>query len=371
MYGTLALVALIALVVLVWAGRAIFNGRVRASSGRNRQPRLGVVDAYDIDRQRQLVIVRRDGVEHLVMIGGPNDVLIESGIVRVAVPSRERAERETISNGQTAPEAKIFVQPQFEPLPPAPNLEDQPPFQGAAVAVSPPLSGTPPPLNPVAPAPPKSMMARVAARITSAAAVDPQITEGPTAPFKNEDTANSGATPKFAQNTPLERLAPLKSGVVVPQIVPPQQSEAPSVQPVHTPEDLELLRQLQSWVPQQAPNAAEMIKSEPELVTLQTPSAVAQPVSTPSAIAAPVSIAPVRPSLSTAPPRPTFTPRTFTPMKPVAPPLRLDPVASPAPPVTKVETTELSVAERSTSASQLDDLEEEMARLLGRPVKSE
>ena len=52
--------------------------------GRARQPRLGIVDAFDLDRQRQLVIVRRDHVEHLLMIGGPNDVVVESNIVRAA-----------------------------------------------------------------------------------------------------------------------------------------------------------------------------------------------------------------------------------------------------------------------------------------------
>ena len=52
--------------------------------GRARQPRLGIVDIYDLDRQRQLILLRRDNVEHLLLIGGPNDVVIETNIVRVA-----------------------------------------------------------------------------------------------------------------------------------------------------------------------------------------------------------------------------------------------------------------------------------------------
>ncbi|WP_230530791.1 hypothetical protein [Microvirga roseola] len=51
---------------------------------RSRQPRLGVVDIYELDRQRQLVLLRRDNVEHLLLIGGLNDVVIETNIVRVA-----------------------------------------------------------------------------------------------------------------------------------------------------------------------------------------------------------------------------------------------------------------------------------------------
>lgn len=48
--------------------------------GRNRQPRLQVLDAAAIDTRRRIVLIRRDNVEHLVMIGGPTDLVIESGI---------------------------------------------------------------------------------------------------------------------------------------------------------------------------------------------------------------------------------------------------------------------------------------------------
>lgn len=67
--------------------RRITGGRLRMSGGGNaraRQPRLGIVDVYDLDRQRQLVLLRRDNTEHLLMIGGPNDVVVETNIVRVA-----------------------------------------------------------------------------------------------------------------------------------------------------------------------------------------------------------------------------------------------------------------------------------------------
>jgi flagellar protein FliO/FliZ len=63
--------------------RFTFRRRLRLPrNGRARLPRLGTVDAFDLDRQRQLVIVRRDNVEHLLMIGGPNDVVIEADIIR-------------------------------------------------------------------------------------------------------------------------------------------------------------------------------------------------------------------------------------------------------------------------------------------------
>lgn len=47
-----------------------------------RQPRLGIVDIYEMDAQRRLILLRRDGVEHLLLVGGPNDLVIEQRIER-------------------------------------------------------------------------------------------------------------------------------------------------------------------------------------------------------------------------------------------------------------------------------------------------
>ena len=45
-----------------------------------RQRRLGIVESTSIDGRRRLLLVRRDNVEHLIMTGGPVDVLVETGI---------------------------------------------------------------------------------------------------------------------------------------------------------------------------------------------------------------------------------------------------------------------------------------------------
>src|SRR5579862_8941092 len=77
-------IAAVAIIALTIAYRALFAHRLRLpGGGRARQSRLGLVDAFSLDGQRQLVLVRRDNVEHLVMIGGPNDVVVESQIIRV------------------------------------------------------------------------------------------------------------------------------------------------------------------------------------------------------------------------------------------------------------------------------------------------
>ena len=78
-------VILVLLVLLGLFARQIKDGRLRIKGqggGRTRQPRLGVVDIHDLDRQRQLVLIRRDNVEHLIMIGGASDVVVETNILR-------------------------------------------------------------------------------------------------------------------------------------------------------------------------------------------------------------------------------------------------------------------------------------------------
>src|SRR5512144_1466856 len=55
-----------------------------------RPPRVAVIDAAAVDRRRSVVLIRRDNVEHLLMIGGPTDVLIEPNIIR-ATGAREPA----------------------------------------------------------------------------------------------------------------------------------------------------------------------------------------------------------------------------------------------------------------------------------------
>lgn len=49
--------------------------------------RLEVVDHASIDGRRKLILIRRDDVEHLLLTGGPVDVVVESGIKATARPA--------------------------------------------------------------------------------------------------------------------------------------------------------------------------------------------------------------------------------------------------------------------------------------------
>jgi len=60
-----------------------------ASFKKIHQGRVAVIDAAAVDGRRHLILIRRDNVEHLLMIGGRSDVVIEANIVRAAAPARE------------------------------------------------------------------------------------------------------------------------------------------------------------------------------------------------------------------------------------------------------------------------------------------
>src|SRR5215470_16132569 len=85
-----AFVAVLALIGgAAWLVRRFANNRLGANTSRGRMPRLAVIDAAAVDGRRRLVLVRRDNIEHLLMIGGPTDIVVEANIVR-ATPQREQ-----------------------------------------------------------------------------------------------------------------------------------------------------------------------------------------------------------------------------------------------------------------------------------------
>jgi hypothetical protein len=73
---------------IAWAVRRFGSGRLGTST-RGRQPRLAVIDYASVDGRRRLILVRRDNVEHLLMIGGPSDIVVEPNIVRAVPAARD------------------------------------------------------------------------------------------------------------------------------------------------------------------------------------------------------------------------------------------------------------------------------------------
>jgi flagellar biogenesis protein FliO len=128
-----ALILVLALIALtVWLMRRFGDTRgVTASGGRGRQQRLAVLDSASVDARRRLVLIRRDNVEHLILIGGPTDVVIEPGIVRAQPVSGTRAlprgyeaeDFEAPIVPETTAEPERAAPPQPAPAPRAPSPE--------------------------------------------------------------------------------------------------------------------------------------------------------------------------------------------------------------------------------------------------------
>lgn len=77
---------LVLLVPLVWR---LFAAGPRHINLRGRQPRLSVIETTTLDVRHRLVLVKRDNVEHLLLVGGPSDIVVESNITRGGVVVRE------------------------------------------------------------------------------------------------------------------------------------------------------------------------------------------------------------------------------------------------------------------------------------------
>ncbi|HLG84369.1 MAG TPA: flagellar biosynthetic protein FliO [Bradyrhizobium sp.] len=105
-FAFLAVLALIG--VAAWLVRRFASSRLGASTNRGRMPRLAVIDAAAVDGRRRLVLVRRDNIEHLLMIGGPTDIVVESNIVR-ASQSREQLPQRTGLPPAATPEPSRIV----------------------------------------------------------------------------------------------------------------------------------------------------------------------------------------------------------------------------------------------------------------------
>lgn len=75
----MALVFVVGLILAIgWLARRAGLGVPALAKGRRK--RLAIVEMIAVDPRRRLVLVRRDDREHLLLIGGGNDIAVETGI---------------------------------------------------------------------------------------------------------------------------------------------------------------------------------------------------------------------------------------------------------------------------------------------------
>jgi hypothetical protein len=123
------ILVLVLIAISAWLLKRFGTSRIATQGGRGRQQRLAVLDSAAVDARRRLVLIRRDNVEHLILIGGPSDVVVEPNIVRAQPASGARVA--TRQAGYEDEETSLipdaaFAEPEPRPTPaPAPAARVQ------------------------------------------------------------------------------------------------------------------------------------------------------------------------------------------------------------------------------------------------------
>jgi flagellar protein FliO/FliZ len=348
------------------------NPSLKGSGGRGRQARLGVLDVLAIDSRRSLVIVRRDNVEHLIMIGGPNDVVVESAIVRNAGVVREPA----------APSVELGVRPEPGRGPaPAAQRQAPPPVRGAQrhepmLSATPAQPPAPPTAQPVAtpqaaPKTPAAAPPVVAAPPPAAVPPTPGPTAEPNADARARRAPAGPAPAEIAPPQPDARPAEVRPPITRP--APPRAVEPPRPRPTRDmprpeaprpdaprPETARIEPAPAAPAAPAAPQPGSLLRPlRPALAPVRSEPTPGDPAATPphadplfNDIAARLgeALGAAPPAGASASPRPAPRPG------PTAP----SPASRPVPP---------QPAGEAPARSAFDSLEEEMASLLGRDTK--
>lgn len=308
-----AFIAVLALIGLAtWLVRRFAGNRLGTGANRGRMPRLAVVDAAAVDGRRRLVLVRRDNIEHLLMIGGPSDIVVEPNIVRATPPQQQMPPRAPL------PPVAEPAWADAEPLRPEP-LEE-------------PMALPEPPPRPARPAFAEEMRRPPAPERRVEPRADPLAGFSPEPMVRQEPAMREPPMREPAMREPPPRLAP-RAEPPPPPLAPrparPEPPKAPS--PVRPPE--RPVAAVPSPTAAADKNLAEMAQ--------RLEAALRRPGASPITDRAPP-VAPEGPSgRAASPPRPA---------------------ANEPPPVP-------ADAERPAESpkAQFKNLEDEMASLLGRP----
>lgn len=314
-----AFIVVLALIgVAAWLVRRFAGSRIGANTQRGRMPRLAVIDAAAVDGRRRLVLVRRDNVEHLLMIGGPTDIVVEPNIVRAA-PSRD----------QLPQRPNAAEPPRLAPMPDAGSWADEAPRPELLDHPEPQMPEPPP--RPARPSFAEEMR-RPAPTLAERRSEPPlaSFPPEPIAPRPEREPRPEPLPPRVARSEP--PLMPRPPRGSEPMKMPPVRAEraaAPSPPPPPPVPQAPLVPPPAAAAPSSAEqNLAEMAQRLEAALRRPAGETIAPPVA---------------PEPPPAPPRATRS----------EPPAPLAPPAKPA-------------AEKTS----FENLEDEMASLLGRPKPS-
>lgn len=263
------------------------------AGGRNRRTRLAVLDAAAVDDRRRLVLIRRDDVEHLILIGGPTDVVVEQDIrlgeraARTIAAAPDHA-LDAYDHGDEAlqphpvPLAPLAPPPPpgpaaqpiaARPAPPAPPRQpgramERPPVQRVA-ATQRPASVEPAPTPPPPPAP-----------AAPAAPAQQQVAPRPVAPVPARQTLTPVAQQAPVPAAPQQKrtIRPVMPRVTLPAATQPsfappaeeRREPQPSARVTPHPARAQATRRAQQQPPQPAPAPVENELDDALLQELET-----------------------------------------------------------------------------------------------------
>jgi flagellar protein FliO/FliZ len=339
-----AFVVVFALLALaLWLVRRFGGERISSGGGRGRQPRLAVIDAATLDSRRRLVLIRRDNVEHLLLIGGPADLLVEPNIVRSTAAPRELPR--PVPATDPLPRAVPLGEDNSWPLQPEPAPRAELPRQEPRPE----------------PRPPRPSVAPASLGENEPAAKEPEFPPSPSSPPRErrprpdplsglaEELARVPPAPEAPRLEPPVRSTPRREARPRPQAPPPPlpaASAAPKFHPGADQNLAEMAQRLEAAL--RRPNLKDESRTTPPpspKVERKMPEAII-------------------PEPKAAEPKPEETVQSnASPDNPVSPPA---PAEQPA--TARTEERPPRTEERPPQQKSIyDSLEQEMASLLGKP----
>jgi hypothetical protein len=321
--------------VAAWVVRRYANNRLGANTQRGRMPRLAVIDAAAVDGRRRLVLVRRDNVEHLLMIGGPSDIVVEANIVR-AMPNRD----------QMAPRPAVGEQPpRIAPLPDT-AWNDEAARSDARSAES--FDHHPEPQMPEPP--PRPARPSFADEIRRPAPMPmPERRSDPLTGFAPESISGrpEPAPPRLPRNEPL---------------MPRPQRELPKAPPIReAPPVREAMPMREASPAREAPPIREAMPARDTPAVRETPARAPERAAAPPPPPPPPAPVPPSADQNLAEMAQRLEAALRRPAEPVAPPV------APETPPARTSRNEPPAPTPAPQKSGFENLEDEMASLLGRP----
>lgn len=291
----IAFVVVFALIGLTaWLIRRFGSGGLGSQKARGRAPRLAVIEAGAVDGRRKLVLIRRDNVEHLVMIGGPTDILVEANIVRGQSSSRASAVADNLTRALAGdddnwPTLQPNAAPRPEPAAPraAPVASRTAPIEDAS------QWALQPDQSPLAPALPKRQravdpLAGLADELSIQPAPAPLLRPAPVVEGPAADAPRAAAPQPAEPNLSdmAQRLEAALRRPAAPAAPAPLKAEAPRAAPQVTPPAPPIAPPKAPEIRPQPAIAPERAKAAPAPASQGAAKPAAAPATAPTPVAA-------------------------------------------------------------------------------------